>query len=107
MNSSNWIVLAAVVAITVAYIAWRLLRTRSIAAHRSQQLMERQAAVQAALDRAGAVLKDATSSTEAGNVAASNVLTELHALNHDGSLKELIEDTEKFIAEWRTSRKLP
>ena len=102
MGSSVWIVLIAVVVVTL--LVWRLLRTRRLTASRNEQLTERQVAIQTALDRAGAVLKDENSTTEAGNIAADQVLAELRALNQDGSLEELIADTEQFIAEWRAAR---
>ena len=92
--------------ISAALIIWAIPRRKAkkIAAERDAHLLARQAAIQSAIDRAGAVLKDPNTLLDSGEDAAATVLAELRSLNQDGSLDDLISDTQQFIAEWRTSR---
>lgn len=103
MFSTSWLILIAAGAVVV--LAWHQLRARRIVSARDSRLVARQTAIQSALDRAGAVLKDEHTTLAAGEIAAAEVLQELHALNYDGSLGELIADTELFVEEWRASKR--
>ena len=93
-------------AFATAVIVWAVPRSKAtkIAAERDARLVRRQAAIQSAIDQAGTVLKDPNTSLEIGEAAAANVLAELRSLNQDGSLDDLIADTQEFITEWRSSR---
>ena len=103
MSSTDWFLF--IVVFIALVFGWRHLHTRRVVSQRDAQLTERQAAIQIALDRAGAILKDESTTLEAGDIAAAQVLNDLQALNHDGSLRELIADTEQYIEEWRASKR--
>jgi len=103
MASTTWLVLIA--AIIAVVIGMRHLHARRFVTQREAKLVARQAAIQSALDRAGAILKDERTTLESGEIAAAQVLLELHALGEDGSLGELIADTELFVEEWRASKR--
>ena len=102
MSPTGWLFISVFIALL---LGWRHLHARRLVSQRNAQLTERQGAIQAALDRAGAVLKDENTSLEAGEIAAAQVLHDLQALNQDGSLRELIADTERFVEEWRASKR--
>ena len=103
MSSNSWLIFIAVCVVVV--LALRNLHARRVVSERDAHLAARQTAIQSALDRAGAVLKDEHTTLAAGDIAAARVLQELAALNHDGSLGELIADTELFVEEWRASKR--
>ena len=103
MSSTSWLLF--IVALIALAFGWRQLHARHLASQRDAKLTERQAAIQAALDRAGAVLKDENATLDAGEIAAAQVLHDLQDLNQDGSLRELIADTERFVEEWRASKR--
>jgi hypothetical protein len=103
MSLTSWFILIGVVIVVAS--ALQRSRTRRKVATRDARLATRQTEIQSALDRAGAVLKDEQATTAAGEIAATQVLQELHSLNDDGSLDQLIADTELFIAEWRASKR--
>jgi len=102
MSSTSWLFIVVFIALV---LGWRHLHARRLVSQRDAQLTERQAAIQTALDRAGAALKDEKTSLETGEIAAAQVLQDLQALNQDGSLRELIADTEQFVEEWRASKR--
>ena len=98
-----WCVLMLVLGAAVVLVM-RHLHAKRFALQRDAQLATRQSEIQSALDRARAILKDEWTSPETGEIAAAKVIHELQAHNEDGSLAELIADTELFIDEWRASK---
>ena len=97
--------LALFAAFIAVVLVMRHLHAKRFALQRDAQLATRQSEIQSALDRAGAILKDERTSPETGEIAAAKVIQELQALNEDGSLAELIADTELFIDELRASKR--
>ncbi len=103
MSSTSWLLF--IVVFIALVFGWRQLHAKRLVSQRDAKLTERQVAIQTALDRAGAALKDENTTLEAGESAAAQVLHDLQALNQDGSLRELIADTEQFVEGWRASKR--
>ena len=103
MSSTSLIILLA--ALIAAVFAISRLKSHKISSQRNQALAARQAKIQSSLDRAGEILKNQNATIEEGEAAATQVLAELNSLNQDGSLSDLIAETEIFIADWRASKR--
>ena len=93
--------IAALISVVMIY---RKFQTSRLTSKRDQHLADRQIEIQSTLDNLGAVLKNDSTTLEAGNAAAVAALDQLRSLNHDGSLGELIADTELFVEEWCAAR---
>ncbi len=103
MTSSELLILIAV--LTIGVLIFRKFQSRHLSSEREQELRARQVEIQSVLDGLGAILKNRSTTLEVGNLAAAQALEQLNRLNPDGSLKELIADTEIFVEEWRASQR--
>ena len=95
------LLIAALIAVVVIF---RKFQTSRLVSKRDQHLAKKQVEIQSTLDNLGAILKNESTTLEAGNAAAVSALDQLRSLNHDGSLGVLIADTELFVEEWRAAR---
>ena len=81
---------------------------RKIAARRPSKpdarLVERQQAIQAAIDTLGLKLKDNSTTLQEGDEAMRATLIRFHELEVHRDLPELIANTEGFFQDWRASK---
>ena len=91
-----------------AIIAAVLIIYRKVATHRPNKpdprLVERQQAIQAAIDTLGLKLKDSSTTIQEGEEAMRATLIRFHELDVHKDLPELITDTEGFFNDWRASQ---
>jgi hypothetical protein len=101
MDTLALLVFAAIVA--AALVIYRKMASRQPNT-RDPGLVERQQAIQAAIDALGLKLKDGSTTVQEGEEAMRATLATLHALDVHKDLPELIADTEGFFKDWRASR---
>ncbi|MBJ6985264.1 hypothetical protein [Luteimonas sp. MC1750] len=96
------------VAIAVAVLVALLIYRRAVASRTTRQrnakLVERQRAIQSAIDTLGLTLKSSTITIQEGENAIRIARDALYQLDVQGDLSELIADNEQFFEEWRASR---
>ena len=94
-----WPVFAGLVVVIVGMLAIRHASRRRALLATMQRNTERQGVIIAILDRIEVIMKDATLSPAEARVATGLLIAELRAMDDDGILVPLIDDTEGYIDE--------
>ncbi|MBJ6983018.1 hypothetical protein [Luteimonas sp. MC1572] len=95
---------ALVVAVLAALMIYRRLAANGTTRQQNARLVERQKAIQSAIDKLGSTLKSGSTTIQQGDDAMRIARDALHQLDAQGDLSELIADNEQFFKEWRASR---
>ncbi|MBJ6979245.1 hypothetical protein [Luteimonas sp. MC1895] len=95
---------ALVVAVLAALMTYRRLVANGTTRQRNARLVERQKAIQSAIDTLGFTLKSSSTTIQEGDDAMRIARDALQQLDAQGDLSELIADNEQFFKEWRASR---
>ena len=64
----------------------------------------RQRSIQALIDKIGTILKDPALSTAEVRHSTSELISRIRALDSDGTLQPLVDDTENYVAEQLAGR---
>ncbi|MBB1474013.1 MULTISPECIES: hypothetical protein [Luteimonas] len=95
---------ALVAAVLAALMTYRRLVANGTTRQRNAGLVERQEAIQSAIDTLGSTLKNSSITIQEGDDAMRIARDALQQLDAQGDLSELIADNEQFFKEWRASR---